>query len=94
VSLFAAAGMTISWSPAASPVEVIDYAMDYGGQGAQVDPAGVARGIRNIIKQAEGNPVSYTLTFAHPCRTSRSRARGCMPARAADERAVERGSPR
>ena len=35
VSIFAKDGMTIGWSPAASPVEIIDYAMDYGGQGAQ-----------------------------------------------------------
>jgi hypothetical protein len=66
VSLFARAGVTISWSPAASPVEIIDYAMDNGGQGAQVDQALVGLGFRNIIKQANGNPVSYTLTFAHP----------------------------
>jgi hypothetical protein len=70
VSLFAAAGMAISWSSPASPVEVIDHAMDSGGQGAQVDPAGVASGIRNILKQANGNPVS---------RTGTARARLLLP---------------
>jgi hypothetical protein len=66
VSIFAKDGMTIGWSPASSPVEINDYAMDYGGQGAQVDPLLTSVGLRNIVKQADGNPVSYTLTFAHP----------------------------
>jgi hypothetical protein len=61
VSLFAAVGVTINWSPPESPVEIIDYAMDDGGQGAEDDV-----GLRDIVKQANGNPVSYTLTFAHP----------------------------
>jgi hypothetical protein len=66
VSRFAAAGITISWSPASSPVMIIDYAMDNGGQGAQVDRKLAAAGVRNLLKQADGNPVSFTLTFAHP----------------------------
>jgi hypothetical protein len=66
VSIFAAAGLSITWSPAQSPVWIIDYHMDYGGQGAQVDPVLTAAGARNILKQANGNPVSYTLTFKHP----------------------------
>ena len=59
-------GLTASWTPSQSPLEIIDYAMDYGGDGAQQDKDSLAAGYRNILKQANGDPVTYTLTFATP----------------------------
>jgi len=62
--LFGAAGITLTWDPSESRLLIIDYGMDYGGEGAQLDKGLLAVGDRNIIKQANGNPVSYTFTFA------------------------------
>jgi hypothetical protein len=64
--LFADSGVTVSWNPPESPLLIIDYAMDYGGDGARLDAGFTQVGLRNIVKQANGNPVSYTFTFVRP----------------------------
>jgi hypothetical protein len=66
ISDFAADGVGLTWSPASSPVLIIDFGQDYGGQGARTDSDLQAVNARNLIKQANGEPVSYTLTFAQP----------------------------
>ncbi len=54
IDLFAAEGIAIAWSPSQSPVLIIDYRQDYGGEGVRTDPALRVMGAYDIIKQANG----------------------------------------
>ena len=73
IKLFADAGVAITWMPPSSPVMIIADTEDYGGFGMQADPIAKALGFHNLIKQGNGYPVAYMLTFAKPCLLYTSR---------------------
>jgi len=76
--LFSAVGIALTWTK--SPVAIIDDREDYGGNAMLTEPVVHAMGFHNIIKQLNGDPVSYTLTFAKPVRSIRFRRSGMIAA--------------